>query len=129
MRLCTLIALLLSLLRITPGLADPPPGYDPKLHAWFESLKQPTTQQSCCAISDCRFVDYRVVDGHFEVQIDGWAYSIPQDIVLRTHNPTGRAVVCFDYTSFGPSAPTGAIRTAPQDTIEIRCFLPAGPIS
>lgn len=129
MRRFALTALVLAILRVSPGLADPPPGYEPKLHEWFESLKQPMTQQSCCTISNCHFADYREVDGHFEVKIDGWAYLVPRNIILRTENPTGRAVVCFDYTNFGPPLPAGAIRTEPQDTIEIRCFLPARPTS
>lgn len=128
MRRFALTALLL-LIPLAPGHADPPSGYDPKLHAWFESLKDPVTQRSCCAISNCRFADYRQVNGQFEVRIDGWAYLIHPNIILRTNNPTGRGVVCFDYTNFGPPVPTGATRTEPQDTIEIRCFLPAKPIS
>jgi hypothetical protein len=112
--------------------AAPPPNMmpDSKMHAWFESLEQPGTQQRCCSISDCRFTSYEERDGHYEVNVDGWKYAVPDENVLHmTTNPTGRAVVCYAYTSFGASIPNGEVRTAPQDAIEILCFLPLQQIS
>lgn len=103
---------------------------DPGLHAWFESLKKPGTGQPCCSISDCRFTSYDTRNGHYEITIDGWPYLVPDEAVLHTtNNPLGRAVVCYNYTSFGPPVPRGEVRTTPQDTIEILCFLPTNPLS
>jgi hypothetical protein len=116
----------------TVASAVPPPNMTPdsKMHAWFESLEQPGTQQRCCSISDCRFTSYEERDGHYEISVDGWTYAVPDENVLHmTTNPTGRAVVCYAYTSFGPSIPDGEVRTAPQDAIEILCFLPPQQIS
>jgi hypothetical protein len=107
--------------------AAPPPNTapNPALHAWFESLKQPGTQQPCCSISDCRFMDYKERNGHFEVTIEGWPYAVPDQAVLRMiGNPTAQAVVCYGYASFGLPASPGEVRSAPQDPIEIFCFIP-----
>jgi hypothetical protein len=126
----TLVAL--CVLLPTVASAVPPSNMtpDPTMHEWFESLRQPGTQQPCCSISDCRFTSYEERDGHYEINVDGWKYTVPDENVLHmTTNPTGRAVVCYAYTSFGPSIPDGEVRTAPQDAIEILCFLPLQQIS
>src|SRR5262249_57863708 len=61
------------------ALATPPADIrpDPELALWFKSLRQPTTRYLCCSISDCRFVNLWVHDGHYEVEIDGWRYTVP----------------------------------------------------
>jgi hypothetical protein len=103
---------------------------DPALHEWFQSLAQPGTQKPCCSISDCRFTDYKEHNGRFEIIIDGWPYTVPDNVILRTiNNPVARAVVCYGYASFGPPVPQGEIRTSPQDVIEILCFIPEKSIS
>jgi hypothetical protein len=110
--------------------AAPQGQSDPALHAWFESLRQPQTHDSCCSISNCHFTTYSMQDGHATVTVDGWTYVIPETVILRsTPNPTGRAVICFDYAAFGSSMPSGAVRTEAQDSIEIKCFLPTEPRS
>ena len=110
--------------------ADPPPDItpNPALGDWFKSLRQPITQIACCSISDCRIVAYKVHDGHFEIVINDWKYVVPNDIVLhKSTNPTGEAVACYRYSSFGLPLAPGQIRTVPQDTIEILCFIPPKP--
>ena len=103
---------------------------NPALHAWFESLKQPGTQKPCCSISDCRFTDYKEQNGHFEVFIDGWPYVVPDQAVLRlTGNPNTKAVVCYTYGSFDLPTSPGEAHTAPQDTMEILCFIPVKSVS
>lgn len=103
---------------------------NPELHAWFESLKQPGSNRPCCSISDCRFTAYEENGGHFEVIVDGWKYIVPDAVVVQADdNPTGRAVVCYSYISFGPSVAGDEVRTEPQDAIEILCFLPSKPSS
>ena len=110
--------------------AAPQAQSDPVLHAWFELLRQPQTNDLCCSISNCHFTTYSVQDGHFNVTVDGWVYVIPENVILRsTTNPTGRAVICFDYAAFGASIPSGAVRTEAQDSIDIKCFLPTEPQS
>lgn len=86
--------------------AAPPPGADPDLAPWFRSLRQPNTDQSCCDRADCRTVQYRIVDGHFQAFIGGefarwqnppyaWV-DVPEDSIIHRHdNPTGEGVACW----------------------------------
>ena len=86
--------------------AAPPPGADPDLAPWFRSLRQPNTDLSCCDRADCRTVQYRIVDGHFQAFIGGefarwqnppyaWV-DVPDSSVLHRHdNPTGEGVACW----------------------------------
>jgi hypothetical protein len=112
------------------AVATPPANVNPNsaLSGWFKSLKQPGTQHPCCSVSDCRVTAYDIRDGHFEVKLEGWPYVVPNGVVLhKADNPTGEAVVCYSYSAFGPPMEHGQIRTAPQDTIEILCFIPPQP--
>ncbi len=86
--------------------AAPPPGADPDLAPWFRSLHQPNTDLSCCDRADCRTVQYRIVDGHFQAFIGSefarwqnppyaWV-DVPDASVLHRHdNPTGEGVACW----------------------------------
>jgi len=77
------------------GKAEPPEGADPALRPWFESLKQPGTGVSCCSISDCRPVQYRLVPEGYEALVGSIWVHVPDDRVLRNQkNPVGRAVLC-----------------------------------
>jgi gentisate 1,2-dioxygenase len=111
---------------INVGLANPPTGItpDPSLQAWFQSLKEPTSHQPCCSISDCRFSPYEVRDGHYEIKVDDWTYVVPDTSVLRAaNNPFHKAVVCYSNEGIGvPERPF-------QDSLRIHCFLPPNPTS
>jgi hypothetical protein len=114
-------------LQTVVAIANPPENVaiDPAMSRWFNSLRQPGTQHPCCSISDCRCTGYEIHGGHFEITIDGWPYAVPDAAVLhRVENPTGEAVVCYSYSSFGLPAEPGKSRAAPQDTVEILCFIP-----
>lgn len=87
---------LIAALASARAQAAPPPDADPSLSPWFEDLRQPGTGRSCCSIADCRPVDYRVVENHYEAFVDDQWMTVPPDKVLRRYdNPTGRAVVCW----------------------------------
>jgi hypothetical protein len=111
---------------ISHGQANPPAGVvpDPNLQAWFQSLKQPTTHQPCCSISDCRFSAYEVRNGHYEIKIDDWTYVVPEASIIHTiNNPFNKAVVCYSNEGIGiPERPL-------QDTLRVHCFLPPDPTS
>jgi hypothetical protein len=112
------------------AVATPPENANPNsaLSGWFKSLRQPGTQHPCCSVSDCRATAYEIRNGHFEIKLDGWLYVVPDEVVLhRADNPTGEAVVCYSYSAFGPPMEHGQIRTTPQDTVEILCFIPPQP--
>ena len=86
--------------------AEPPEGADPSLAPWFKSLRHPQTQRSCCDMSDCRTVRYRVLGDHFQAFIGDdfprWSNAphawvdVPNENVLhRADNPTGEGVACW----------------------------------
>jgi hypothetical protein len=79
-----------------PALPAPPPNADPTLAPWFNDLRQPWTNALCCSVADCRPVDSRLNDGHYEALIEGEWRRVPDHLILnRTDNPTGRAVACW----------------------------------
>ena len=78
------------------ALAAPPENADQRLAPWYQSLKQPGSGVSCCSIADCRQVDYRVSEGHYEALIESRWMTVPDDKVLQHEaNPTGHGVVCY----------------------------------
>ncbi len=86
----------LSFALAAAAYAKPPPDTDPALSPWFEDLRQPGTGRSCCSIADCRPVDFRIVENHYEAYVDDQWMAVPADKILhRYDNPTGRAVVCW----------------------------------
>jgi len=101
-----LVAAVLICFYHAPLRAAPPPGADPNLAPWFQGLRQPQTNLSCCDRSDCRTVRYRIVNGHFQAYIGGefarwqnppydWV-DVPDESILHNHdNPTGEGVACW----------------------------------
>jgi len=90
------VALGLVVLSAVPTVSAPPENADPTLAPWFNSLRQPGTGVSCCSISDCRPVDYRVSGAGYEVWIENGWRQVPADKILQGRdNPIGRAVVCW----------------------------------
>jgi hypothetical protein len=111
--------LLILLLAISaPSHAAPPPGADPnsEIGQWFRSLRQPGTAAPCCSLADCHMTDYRIGKDGYEALVVGRWIPIPRETILRTSNPTGRAVVCATV------APVLQYRAA----ITIRCFVTPG---
>ena len=85
---------------IAPAFAAPPPNADPALSPWFESLRQPGTDISCCSIADCRPAEYRTREDRYEVLIrERWLAVPPDKVLLRKDNPTGAAIVCWTPSS------------------------------
>ena len=123
---------LLALLLPAVSIAAPPADMarDPVLRDWFHSLLQPGTQHLCCDVSDCHFVEFRIRDGHYEVEIEGWRYVVqPSLIIPGITNPTGKGVACYTYGVFQPPPPPEVPRDRPQDIVDILCFVPPRPPS
>lgn len=89
-----LVAVILS--AVPAQAAMDPENADPSLAPWFQQLKQPGTEASCCSIADCRQVEYRSSGDHYEVFIRGAWTEVPNDKVLKNQsNPTGHGVACY----------------------------------
>ena len=98
LRLPTGAAVLALVIAVFPrvGKAEPPEGADPALRPWFESLKQPGTGVSCCSISDCRPVQYRLAPGAGTRRWSarcGSTCRMTRSCAIKK-NPLGRAVLC-----------------------------------
>jgi hypothetical protein len=79
-----------------PTRAAPPPDPDPALAPWFNSLRQPWTNALCCSMADCRAVESRLNEGHYEALIEGEWRRVPDHLILnRNDNPTGHAIACW----------------------------------
>ena len=89
-----------------PSGAEPPEGADPALAPWFKSLRQPTTNQSCCDMADCRMVQYRRAGDHFQAFIGdefprwlnvphAWVDVPNANVLHRRDNPTGEGIACW----------------------------------
>ena len=97
------------LMLMTPALAAPPPAGSPQADLmapyaeWIRGLRNPTTGQGCCSLSDCRVVDYRISSDGYEAFIDRKGFpggpdtwlKVPDFVVVHTANPTGLAVACW----------------------------------
>lgn len=68
-------------------------GHD-ALHHWYETLKQPRTNASCCNNEDCRPTVSRVVEGVVQVELDGRWTNVPPEKILKTPSPDLGAHVC-----------------------------------
>jgi hypothetical protein len=102
-----LAAVLLGVALVTLGgaaaHAQPPENADPALAPWFQSLRS-AQGGLCCSQADCRPVEYRMANDHYEVligkqygpSVDEHWEEVPAGSVLeKTDNPTGRAIACW----------------------------------
>ena len=109
------LAIAFLLLLAVAAWAAPPENADPALAPWFKSLTVPGTQNgSCCDVSDCRPVAWRIVGDHYEALLNHETFPIdlgpddpplwvevPNKFVLKgKENPTGRAVLCYLHRVF-----------------------------
>lgn len=109
-----ILSMYLTLAQATPDKAFP----EGPLNNWYKSLKSPLTGLTCCDISDCEPVDWRIADDHYEVYIDNRWWTVPKGVVLEnTVNPTGGAVACWSrYTLELDGSP------------KFYCFVPGGGV-
>ena len=93
----------------TPSFAKPPPAgsEDYEVTApygdWFKTLRD-AGGALCCTLSDCRPVDARIsAEGQWEFLADpkhfeggdGRWVKVPDEKVLRRHNPVGQPIACY----------------------------------
>lgn len=93
------ICMLLSFVLASYSHAAPPPGVDRNspISEWFQSLRQPKNNSSCCDIADCGRAVMRYEQGRIEVldkDTAAWL-PVPQDTIIATTNPTGEPVACI----------------------------------
>ena len=83
--------------------ARPPENADPALAPWFQSLHS-AEGGLCCSEADCRPVEYRMTEDHYEVLIgrqygpdveEHWEDVPAESVLQKTDNPTGHAIACW----------------------------------
>ena len=86
---------------------------DPKVRQWFDSVKVPNSNRSCCSIADGHRTDWEIRPDGFYVPVpwqpkgrEYWVLVPPEAIVRNAGNPTGDAVIWYMPTNL------------------IRCFVP-----
>lgn len=91
------------------AVARPPANFDPRLHGWFESLKQPGTSIGCCSESDCKILaadQWRATKVGYQIRVKDLWVDVPADKILEHEpNPTGSVVACYRQ-GYGPPDPT-----------------------
>jgi hypothetical protein len=89
---------LLVLGLIFSASAHLPQGADPnsEIAKWFKSLRN-SQGLPCCDISDCRRVDARMANGHYEARIDEQWATVPDETIKDIENPTGQYIACYRY--------------------------------
>lgn len=103
------------LLLLAIAHAAPPEGADPEspLGRWYRSLHVPHSTALCCSISDCRPVEARAQNGHWQIRRGQQWIDVPEDRIVRRDNPDGRPIACI-----------GQYDDAPGGNGPIRCFVP-----
>ncbi len=82
--------------------------------AFYKKLLRPDTKTSCCNMTDCRPTSGRMVDGHYEVKVNGAWISVPQDKILPTSAPDGGYHVCAPINFRGTSEELYCVVLAPE---------------
>jgi hypothetical protein len=89
----------------------------PEVREWFEHLRSPNGM-SCCSYADGHRTGYDMRRGQYWVPIEGEWYPIPPEVVIKTANPVGEAIVWYIWT--GNEDP---LRNGPK--YRILCFVPS----
>jgi hypothetical protein len=86
---------------------------------WFEHLRSPSGVP-CCSYADGHRTGYDMRQGQFWVPIEGEWYPIPQEVVIKTANPVGEAIVWYQllYADEYPGV-------SPGPKYRILCFVPS----
>jgi hypothetical protein len=88
---------------------------DPQIRQWFKSVRNPQGIP-CCDTADGHPTEWRSNEtGGYDAMIEGKWVAVPHHAVVRTTNPTGKAVIWYE-TMRSP------LYAGP--TYVIRCFVP-----
>jgi hypothetical protein len=69
-------------------------GHDTWHEGFYQKLKIPGTNTSCCNLADCRPTQIRTVGDHYEVMKDGRWIRVQPEKVVKITAPDGGAHIC-----------------------------------
>ena len=94
----------------------------PEIREWFENMRSPKGIM-CCSYADGHRTGYDIRQGQYWVPIEGEWYPVPPDVVIKTENPVGEAIVWYLPNQAGPE------ETLPiSQWYKIICFVPSGDV-
>jgi len=64
----------------------------PEIREWFEHMRSPKGLL-CCSYADGHRTGYDIRQGQYWVPIEGEWYPVPPEVVIKTENPVGEAIV------------------------------------
>ena len=67
----------------------------PKQRSWFKEQRN-ANGFICCDVADGHPVDWDVREGKYVAFWDGAWHEIPDEVIIKTPNPVGRAVLWLD---------------------------------
>jgi hypothetical protein len=70
-----------------------PPGHS-MFHDWYQQLRQPGTNRSCCSLRDCRPVPYKVVPSGVVLSVGGKWIQVPRERLIESETPDDGAHWC-----------------------------------
>src|SRR6516225_5809271 len=66
----------------------------PEIREWFEHMRSPKGLL-CCSYADGHRTGYDIRQGQYWVPIEGEWYPVPPEVVIKTENPVGEAIVWY----------------------------------
>ena len=91
-----------------------------ELREWFEHMRSPKGIL-CCSYADGHRTGYDIRQGQYWVPIEGEWYPVPPEVVIKTENPVGEAIVWYQYKGAEVDLPRG-------EQYRIICFIPSGDV-
>jgi hypothetical protein len=82
--------------------------------SFYKNLTRPDSKTSCCNLTDCRPTSGRMVDGHYEVKVNGAWISVPQSKIIPQSAPDGGYHVCAPFNFKGGSEELFCVILAPE---------------
>ena len=89
-------------------------GHDKWHHGFYDSLQRPDAKGSCCNLTDCRPTSGRMLDGRYEVKVDGAWIFVPQIKIIRKSAPDGGYHVCAPHNLRGQPEELFCVILAPE---------------
>lgn len=96
----------------------------PAVRKWLREQKQPGSGYLCCSEADGEQVDEEIRNGRYWINSKhtrGKWLLVPEDMVINSPNPHGRAIAWFRWVG-----DDGSTSTVPRDDLrpEVFCYAP-----
>jgi len=91
---------------------------------FYDRLKKPGTDTSCCNLTDCRPTSSRSAGAHYEVLINGAWVRVPPEKIVKVMAPDMGAHVCApDLQDYSKGLVNGAWPKLPIQPDQIYCVV------